>query len=391
MPTADDTTEAPSARAQTVDWLVVLTVAAVSSTGVGLEQPWDGTSWGLAATGLATALPLALRRTRPLLCAPLVGAALVLQTVLGGSLHFGSFIAALVAMFSVGRHVRSTTWAAAGGLALAALALGATAEGLRESPTDIVFPLFYFSVTWALGRAVRVQEKRTSELRRLNEVLARDREISAQLAVANERLRLARELHDVVAHTVMVMVWQAEAAEELLDQDKSPDRLHEAMRNVQDAGRRGLADLRSLVGVLREDAHGQVAAPSLEDLESLAELMSRSGLAVDLRLDVPARTRAHLPAEVGAALYRLVQESLTNVVRHSHADRATVSVRTDPAALHLRVEDEGPVRTDPRPGSGHGIPGMCERATSLGGTVTAGRRADRYVVEAVLPLAGSVA
>lgn len=390
MPTADETTEPPSARAQTVDWLIVLAVAAVSSTGVGLEHPWDGSSWGLAATGLTTALPLAVRRTRPLVCAPLVGAALVLQMALGGSLHFGSFIAALVAMFSVGRHVRSTTWSAAGGLALAALVLGATAEGLRESPTDIVFPLFYFSVTWALGRGVRVQEKRTSELRRLNAVLARDREISAQLAVATERLRLARELHDVVAHTVMVMVWQAEAAEELLDRDESPDRLHDAMRNVQEAGRRGLADLRSLVGVLREDVDVPLAAPSLEDLGALAELMSRSGLAVDLRLDVPAPTRAHLPTELGAALYRLVQESLTNVVRHSHADRATVSVRSDAAALHLRVEDDGPFRTEPRPGSGHGISGMRERATSLGGTVTAGRRADGYLVEAVLPLQGSV-
>ena len=388
MSTAEATEASPSLRAQTVDWLVVLAVAAISSTGVGLERPWEGGSWTLAAAGLATALPLALRRNRPVACASLVGAALVLQVLLGGSLHFGSFIAALVAMFSAGRFVPAVSRSAAGAVLLAAAAFVATAEGLAESPTEIVFPLFYFTAAWALGRGVRALDERTTNLRRLNEVLARDREISAQLAVAGERMRLARELHDVVAHTVMVMVWQAEAAEELLDRDESRERPREALRTIQDAGRQGLTDLRSLVGVMREDAGVPVPAPRLEDLSTLSDLLSRGGLTVDLRVDVPAPTRARLTDELGSTVYRLVQESLTNVVRHSSAARAAVSVHASPASLHVRVEDAGPARPDRRPGSGHGLPGMRERVGSLGGTVTTGQHGPGYLVEATLPLTG---
>jgi signal transduction histidine kinase len=391
VPGTTSAPEASSARAATVDWLVVAAVAAVGTTGVGLERDWQGGSITLAATGLATALPLAVRRTRPVLSASLVGLALVLQVLVGGSLHFGSFLAALVAMFSVARHAPSIRLAAAGGAGLIAAALAASAPGLRESPVDVVFPLFYFSAAWALGRGMRVLEERSARLRELNDALARDRESSAQLAVAEERIRLARELHDVVAHTVMVMVWQAEAAEELMEHTDVGSGPREAVRSIQDAGRRGLADLRSLVGVLREDPEAPVTTPRLDDLHGLAGLMSRSGLRVDLDVDVPARTRASLPPGMEPALYRVVQECLTNVVRHSEADRAEVSVRSDPRAVRVVVRDQGPPRPDPRPGSGHGIAGMRERLTELGGQVMAGRHADGYLVEAVVPIPGASA
>jgi signal transduction histidine kinase len=376
-------------RDLTIDWLVVLAVAVVGTTGLGLERPWDGSSVELAVMGLATALPLAIRRTRPLLSASLVGAAVVVSELMGGSLGFGSFLAALVAMFSVARHVPSVSRSALGGVVLFGAALVATVEGLREAPLDVVFPLFYFSAAWALGRGMRVLEQRSARLEQLNEALARDRETSARLAVASERIRLARELHDVVAHTVMVMVWQAEAAEELLDGSADVERPREALRNIQDAGRRGLADLRSLVGVLREDPGGPVGAPRLEDLDALTELMSRSGLTVDLDVDLAPHHRSGLPTGLESALFRLVQESLTNVVRHSLADRAEVRVRADgDAAVRVSVVDRGPRRDDPRPGSGHGIAGMRERLAALGGTVTAGFHADGFRVEAVVPLEG---
>ncbi|MGZ8736863.1 MAG: sensor histidine kinase [Nocardioides sp.] len=389
MSSTPTATEAGTTRDLTVDWLVVLAVAIVSTTGLGLERPWDGTSLELAVTGLVTALPLAVRRTRPMLSAPLVGAALVFQDLIGGSLGFGSFLAALVAMFSVARHVSSVGRSALGGIVLFGAALVATAEGVRETPLDVVFPLFYFSAAWALGRGMRMLEQRSARLEQLNEALARDRETSARLAVASERIRLARELHDVVAHTVMVMVWQAEAAEELLDRSADVERPREALRNIQDAGRRGLADLRTLVGVLREDLDGPEGAPRLDDLDGLTELMSRSGLAVDLSVDLAPHHRGSLPTGLESALYRLVQESLTNVVRHSLADRAEVRVRADgDAAVTVTVVDLGPRRDDPRPGSGHGIPGMRERLAVLGGTVTAGCHADGFRVEAVVPLEG---
>jgi signal transduction histidine kinase len=143
------------------------------------------------------------------------------------------------------------------------------------------------------------------------------------------------------------------------------------------------------VGVLREDTNGPEGAPRLNDLGSLAALMSRSGLAVDLDVDLTPHHQSVLPAGLEPALYRLVQESLTNVIRHSHADRAEVRVRADDdRALRVTVLDRGPWREDPRPGSGHGIAGMRERLGALGGTVTAGRHADGFRVEAVVPLEG---
>ncbi|WP_148571917.1 sensor histidine kinase [Nocardioides caldifontis] len=366
--------------AATVDWLVVLGVAAVASTGLGLEQPWDGSGWSLAVAGLALALPLAVRRTRPVLAAVLVGAALVAQAWLGGTVGFGSFLAGLVALFSVGRHVARTPDALAGALPVLAGGAVAMASSIGEEPAELFFPLFYTSAAWGLGRALRVLEQRSAQLRRYNEVLARDQETTARLAVAGERIRLARELHDVLAHTVMVMVWQAEEAEELLD---SPDRARESLTNVQDAGRRGLAELRRLIDVLREDEL-DLPAPELSELPALTSLLSGSGLSVSLELDVPSS--AVLPPGLGNAVYRLVQEALTNVLRHSHAEAVSVHVTASAGTLRCSVVDPGPRRTVPRPGSGHGLVGMQERVAPYGGTVEAGEDGTGFRVTAEVPL-----
>ena len=366
--------------AATVDWLVVLAVAAVASTGLGLEQPWDGSGVSLAVVGLALALPLAVRRTRPVLSSVLVGAALVAQAWLGGTVGFGSFLAGLVAIFSVGRHVVRARDALLG--ALPVLAGGAVAMGssIGEAPAEVFFPLFYTSAAWGLGRALRVLEQRSAQLRRYNEVLARDQQTTARLAVAGERIRLARELHDVLAHTVMVMVWQAEEAEELLD---SPERSRASLRNVQEAGRRGLSELRRLIDVLREDQL-DLPAPELSELPALTSLLSGSGLDVSLSLDVPASVV--LPPGLGNAVYRLVQEALTNVLRHSHADSVTVRVHVSGRVLRCSVLDPGPRRPVPRPGSGHGLVGMQERLAPYGGTVVVGEDGTGYRVTTEVPL-----
>ena len=394
---ADPPAQGPDARATrehpvetAVDWLVVVAVAAFATSGLGLERPWDGSTAELALTGLALALPLTVRRSRPVLSTVLVGLALILQELTGGSLGFASFMAALIAMFSVARHVVDPGRSATGALTLVGCAGIATLEGLRESPSDVIFPLFYFSAAWGLGRVVRLLEHRAAQLRLLNTALAHDQETTARLAVAGERLRLARELHDVLAHTVMVMVWQAEEAEELLGQGHDPalQRPRESLRHVQDAGRRGLSELRTLIEVLREDEQPEPAAPRLADLETLADLMSRSGLEVRLELAVPAGTEGRWPPGLEAALYRVVQESLTNVLRHSQASRAHVSVTADDGAVRCSVVDDGPRRADPRPGSGHGVAGMRERLAQYGGVVDAGPRDSGYAVAGVVPLAG---
>ena len=379
-----------------VDWLVVMAVAAFATSGLGLERPWDGSTAELAAAGLVLALPLAVRRTRPVLSAALVGLALVVQVLAGGSLGFAAFMAALVAMFSVARHVPSVRRSALGAVALVAGTAVATSEGLRASPSDAFFPIFYFSAAWALGRVVRVLEERAAQLRSLNDALARDQETTARLAVAGERIRLARELHDVLAHTVMVMVWQAEEAEELLHRastgsgQPAPDlqRACDSVRNVQDAGRRGLGELRTLIEVLRDDVDLAVPPPRLVELRVLADLMSRSGLHVELAVDAPPDDVAVWPPGLEAAFYRVVQESLTNVLRHSHADRAHVALRRTADDVRCSVRDDGPRRAEPRPGSGHGILGMQERLAEFGGTVTTSADGTGFGVEAVVPLAG---
>lgn len=374
----------PTAAA-TIDWLVVLGVAAVASTGLGLERPWDGSRAELAAVGLALALPLALRRTRPCTAAALVGAALVVQSLLGGTVGFGSFLAGLVALFSLGRYVTSLRRSLLGALVPIACGGLATAESVQASPGEAFFPLFYSSAAWGLGRAVRVLEQRAAQLRHYNEVLARDQETNARLAVAGERIRLARELHDVLAHTVMVMVWQAEEAEELLDHpDRSRPR--ESLRNVAEAGRRGLTELRSLIDVLRDDPDTTLPPPTLDELPTLIDLMSGSGLDVSLDLAVPDRVAGLMPPGLEAAVYRLVQEALTNVLRHSHAARVQVTVRAAPDQLTCLVVDPGPRRAVPRPGSGHGITGMRERLAAFGGQVLADDAGDGFRVEAIVPL-----
>ena len=145
-----------SVTTATVDWLVVLGVAAVAGTGLGLEQEWGGSRVELAVVGLALALPLALRRTQPVVAAALVGAALIGQSWLGGTVGFGSFLAALIAMYSLARHVPRTRDALLGAVPLWALGGIATAASIAEAPAEVFFPLFYTSAAWGIGRTLRI-------------------------------------------------------------------------------------------------------------------------------------------------------------------------------------------------------------------------------------------
>ena len=318
-----------------VTWSPVVAVAALSQLGIGLESAWSGSDLDLAVTSALLAGPLLLRRARPVLAAALLAGALVVQVQLGGSLHFASFIAVLLASYAVGRH-GAGRHAAAG---VAVLLLGvvvAMRHSLPQDADELVFPLFYVTAAAALGSVVRRQARQAAELRRLNEVLVRERDALDRLVIATERLRLARELHDVVAHTLTVAVIQAEACEDAIADD--PERAREAARQVQAAGRRGLADLRSLVRVLR-DADTTADDPGLDDLDALASVMAGAGLDVHV-----TRTGdlTGLAPELERELYRIVQEALTNVVKHSSATSVSVRVGRRDAWVALEVVDPGP-------------------------------------------------
>ena len=366
-----------------LDWVPVVAVAALSQLAIGLEQPWAGSDPGLALTSALLALPLLWRRRWPLAVAVVVAAALPVQVALGGSLGFGSFCAILFAAFAVGCHTRGWPPAVAGTVVVLGGAFMATLDGLRESPSDAVFPLFYLGAAALLGRVVRHLAAQAEDLRRLNTALGRERENAERLAVATERMRLARELHDVVAHTMTVMVIQAAAAEESLDGD--PAAARRSLARIAEAGRGGLSDLRSLVRVLRSSDENPLP-PGLSDLDALAAVLADGGLEASVE-----RVGAldDVPSEVGAVLFRVVQESLTNVLKHSSARTVSVRLSREAESVAVSVVDPGPVAETAGLPGGHGLAGMAERISACGGTLTAARHEGGFRVGASVPLSGS--
>lgn len=382
-----------------IDWAPVLAVAVLAQSRLGMDESWTGSSLGLAATGLASALPLAWRRTRPFTVALAVGVVLLAQEfVVGGSLHFGSFCAVLIAMYSLGRHGTPRLRAVLGGVLLGALVMTAMADETAASPLELLFPLFYFSAAWALGAALRKLERRGDHLLQLNSALEREKEGQARLAVASERIRLARELHDGVAHTVMLMVIQAEAAEETLGDDEAATA--RSLAAISTAGRHGLDDLRSLVDVLRDSPPLEPEPlPLLEEIPALCERLRETGLEVELtqRGEVLAVTPS-----IQASAYRVIQEAVTNVLKHSSARRVTVEIVHEVGVLNVLVIDPGPARGASRgsggdasnrratSSGGHGLAGMRERVSLHRGRIVAGPAGEGYRVSASFPMRAAI-
>ena len=267
----------------------------------------------------------------------------------------------------------------------------------QQAAGDLVFIPFRFVVAWVAGYALRQRseraeaaevraslaerERETAEMRAL--LAEQERDAAARIAVAEERARIARELHDIVAHAVSVMVLQVGAVRHKLPQALDEDK--EALGRVEQAGRTALADMRRLLGALRRDGDGVDLAPEpgLESLDSLAAEVSRAGLPV--RLHVAGRPFP-LPRPIDLSAFRIIQEGLTNALKHAHASNADVTVRYAPDELELEVRDDG-VGTSTSDGLGHGLVGMRERVTIYGGEMSAGRaNGSGFVVRARLPL-----
>jgi signal transduction histidine kinase len=229
-------------------------------------------------------------------------------------------------------------------------------------------------IALSIGVAVRNRRLHVAALVDRGNALARETTQSAQLAAAEERARIAREMHDVVAHSLSVMIALADGAAAAIA--RSPDSAHEAIRQVSETGRAALTDMRRVLGVLRDDGDQLGPPPGSTDLDTLVEAYRRAGLAVQLVVAGPG-----LPADTGLqlAVYRIVQEALTNALRHTHgAGRVDVKVAHVPGSVVIDVTDTGGVAaahgtvTAPSSGGGRGIIGMRERAAIYGGTVEAG-------------------
>jgi signal transduction histidine kinase len=361
--------------------LAVLTVVQLAA------DPPPGNPSLVTAAALAAVLPLAVRRRAPLPVLVVVSLALVPQVLAGDGTPatFASFLAEMVCVYTLLR--LSGPRAVVVGLAVLAAAVVGTAV-LQDrtspvSPFDVVYPLAYFGIAGGLGAFVRQRALRMTAVEDRAVALEDRLEREAELAAADERARIARELHDVVAHGLSLMVVQAEAAEELLE--RAPDDARERLHRVQDTGRQSLGEMRRLLGVLRTTARDVPATapqPSLAGLQELVDDAATGGLVVDVRADGDLRA---LPLGVELTAFRILQEALTNTRRHARAGRARVVVERAPGCLRLEVTDDGTGPAGSR--VGHGLIGMRERVALYGGTLTTGAGTDGgYRVAAELPL-----
>ncbi len=380
--------------APALDWGFALALCAVFLVASVLGDARKGPLWLAIASALAMTLPLAARRRHALVVELVVAAVVIPQAawLVGPYVAISPLLPLLIAAYAAGAYERGRASAAGAVVALATPVAIAAAIG-SDVWGDYVFPAIIIGLGWLGGWLVR---SRTELAARLHEDAVRaedERERLAELAVADERRRIARELHDIVAHSMSVMVVQAGGARRILDRD--PARAGAAAAQIEATGREALAEMRRLLGVLRVDVE-RAPQPGMEQLGALVERARDAGLPVELRVEGDARP---LPAGVDLAGYRIVQEALTNTLKHAGAAPTTVHVRYGDDAVELEVADRGraaaapaPVGPEPSgPGDaalvGHGLIGMRERVRVTGGELHAGPSAGGFVVTARLPIA----
>jgi signal transduction histidine kinase len=328
-------------------------------------------------------LPLSWRRRTPLvvLCA-VVGSAVLSGVVLGNFLSWEPLVAFIAAMYSVGAHGDRRRAVAGLAVAYAALLPAELARAFaRDRSVDLGF-LVVLGAAWTIGRALRRWRLEAFELGNRASRLEREREQQARAAVAEERARIARELHDVVAHCVSVIVIQAQGADRALEGEQQPVR--EALGSIESTGRQALVEMRRLLGILRRSDEELALAPqpSVRHLGELAEQMREAGLPVELLVE---GDRGPLPPGVDLSAYRIVQEALTNALKHAGPARARVLVRYAPDELELEISDDG--RGSVQAAGGHGLVGMRERVAFVGGVLESGARpGGGFLVRARLPL-----
>ena len=298
----------------------------------------------------------------------------------------GIYVAGLIAAFLLG-NVADAVLARVG----LVVVLGSMATIVYNRPGHSTGELFFlpllFAIAWLAGFALhtRAQEADAAEARAVQ--AERERESAARIAVAEERARIARELHDIVAHAVSVMVLQVGAVRHKLPDDLADDR--DALRGVERAGRTALAEMRRLLAAMREegDEAELTPQPGLDDLRTLVAHVGRAGLPVDVHVEGDA---VPLPRAIDLSAYRIVQEGLTNALKYAHASRADVTLRYAPDELAIEVRDDGEgAGAAGGNGPGYGLVGIRERVKIYGGEMTAGAAPQGgFVLDARLPLGG---
>jgi signal transduction histidine kinase len=367
--------------------IAVLGIAAMAELIIGRDSPGAPSTplWFEVPAVAALVLPLFARRRFPF-------AAPAAYWLIATALSFvdGLLIPFMVSLFPIGlasafllgklRDVRK------GWLGLA-IVLGGITTVVNNVPGHLTAELLFipvdFGIAWAAGFALRERAEKAEAAEMRAAQAEREREAAARVAVAEERSRIARELHDIVAHAVSVMVLQVGAVRHKLPADLAEDK--DALTGVERAGRRALTEMRRLLAAMRGEGEEAelMPQPGLDGLDSLLAEINRAGLPVELHVDgdpVP------LPRGIDLSAYRIVQEGLTNALKHAHASDADVTVRYLPDELEIEIRDngQGSSTTD---GLGHGLVGVRERVKIYGGEMSAGTaNGGGFVLSTRLPL-----
>jgi signal transduction histidine kinase len=386
-----------------LDGLLAVVAAGFGVTTLATVLPFDPGSpraWTAYLLVLAHTLPIAVRRRWPLPALAWGLATGAAFAALGLNLVSLSF-AILVYVYSAAAHClrRRSLAGLAATEALLLLVWLARPRSIGDGGTLVTDGLIV-AASWWLGDGTRRRQEAAAEARRRAEELERAREELARRAVTEERLRIARELHDVVAHSMSIIAVQSGVGVHVLD--SQPEEARKALVAVEATSRQALVEMRRLLGVLRQEHEPRgslVPAPGLAEVEALAAEVASAGVRVEVRIE---GTPAELPAGLDLSAYRIVQEALTNVLRHARPAAATVRVAYEPGQVVIEVTDGGQgsgsafgrqsTDSDPpgrRPG-GSGIAGMRERAALYGGTLEAGPLpGGGFRVAATLPVEGS--
>jgi signal transduction histidine kinase len=356
--------------------VLVFGLGLLAQAELWLDREWAADRYELAPVALAMTAVLLLRLRAPLatLVLEIVGMQVVsaVNTVENDD-PMGLVVLVMVAAYSAGAHTRGRAFLASTVMVLAATVFAMIEDGSSMNVSGFLFFAFFFGSPFLGGFVIRIRRER-------ERLLVRERDENARAAVAEERARIARELHDVVAHAISVIVLQARGARHAEGAKRD-----EALEAIESTGATALTEMRRLLHILRADDEDVALAPqpSLAHLELLVAQVRDAGLPVDLRIE---GERRQLPPGIDVSAYRIVQEALTNALKHAGPARARVLVRFQPDALELEIADTGTGSSN-GVGGGHGLAGMRERVAVFGGELASGPRPEGgFTISARLPL-----
>jgi signal transduction histidine kinase len=364
------------ARGRAGDWIIAVGVATALLV-TGLSEQHSATNLDLLGYALLTAggLVLAARRRAPVAVLAVAGLCAVGYQAAGFDVPA---VAYLFAVYAAVRAGHRTLTVVASVTMLVTLPLAALASGLHDTGEAFARARGALEIAWliaagAAGEALRQAERRADEAERTREETARRR-------ADEERLRIARELHDSLTHQISVIKVQSEVAVHVAR--RRGEQVPEALLAIQEAGREATRELRATLEALRDD--DTTPPRGFDHVPELVERASRTGLEATLMIE---GQRHDVPAAVGRTVYRIVQESLTNIARHADAGTASVRIDCRPDVLAIRIDDDGKATPDTAPTPGVGLLGMRERVTALGGRLRAEPRAEGgFTIQAELPL-----